>query len=261
MRTKISILGICLLAFTVAAHADDWDRSYQVQGRMQLVVDADDGNVIVSNGADGNVHLHVHSQGWRIGPDEIEVNAQQQGNRVELTLRKHRSGLHFFSTSLEIRVMLPVGSDLDVHTRDGNLEISGIKGTHRLRTGDGNAQVRGVDGSVEVDTGDGNLNVDGRFDVLSARSGDGNIDAVARSGSVMKSGWLLRTGDGNIDIRLPESFAADLDAHTGDGHVHSDFSVTTSTSTNRENDLRGRMNGGGQTLSIRTGDGTIDIRR
>lgn len=262
MRTKIAILGFLLTAFALTAIADDWNRAYQVQGRSQLVVDADDGNVIVSSGADGNVHLSVHSQGWRIAPDEIEVIAQQQGNRVELRLRKHNSGMHVhFHTALEIRVTLPAGSDLDVHTRDGNLEISGINGTHKLRTGDGNADLRGVDGAVDLETGDGNLNVDGRFELLSLRTGDGNIDAVARGGSAMKSAWTLRTGDGNIHLRVPDNFAADVDAHTGDGHVRSDIPVTSNATSNHENDLRGKMNGGGQTLSLRTGDGGIEIRR
>jgi DUF4097 and DUF4098 domain-containing protein YvlB len=262
VRTKPGILFIVLLAFTAAASADDWNRAYKVQGRSQLVVDADDANVTVNSGADGSVHMSVHTQGWRIAPDEIEVNARQEGNRVELTLRKHRSGLLVhFHTSLEIRVTLPAGSDLDIHTRDGNLEVSGIKGTQKLRTGDGNAELRGVEGSVELDTGDGNLDVDGRFEALSLHTGDGNIDAVVRSGSAMKSGWTLRTGDGNIQLRLPENFAADVDAHTGDGHVRSDIPITANVTTGRENDLRGKINGGGQTLSIRTGDGRIEIRR
>ena len=262
MRIRVAILFSLLLAFTAVAIADDWNRAYQVQGRPQLVVDADDGNVIVSSGSDSSVHLSVHSQGWRIAPDEIEVTSQQQGNRVELRLRKHNSGLHVhFHTSLEIRITLPAASDLDIHTRDGNLEVSGIKGMHKLRTGDGNAEIRGVDGTLDLETGDGNLTVDGRFDLLSMHTGDGNIDAVARGGSVMKSAWTLRTGDGNIQLRVPGDFAADLDAHTGDGHVRSDIPVTASATTNRENELRGRMNGGGQTLSLRTGDGTIEIRK
>ena len=262
MRTKIAVLGLFLLTFAVTASADDWNRAYQVQGRPQLVVDADDGNVTVSSGSDGSVRLSVHSIGWRIAPDEIEVTAQQQGNRVELRLRKHNSGLRVhFHTSLEIRVTLPAGSDLDVHTRDGNLDISGVKGTHKLRTGDGNADLRGVDGSVDLETGDGNLNIDGRFDLLSLHTGDGNIDAIARGGSAMKSAWSLRTGDGNIHLRLPDDFAADVDAHTGDGHVRSDIAVTSNAMGNHENDLRGKMNGGGQTLSMRTGDGGIEIRK
>jgi len=43
--------------------------------------------------------------------------------------------------------------------------------------------------------------------------------------------------------------------------VRSDIPITANVTTGRENDLRGKINGGGQTLSIRTGDGGIEIRR
>ena len=76
----------------------------------------------------------------------------------------------------------------------------------------------------------------------------------------MKSGWVLRTGDGNVRLRLPGDFSANLDAHTGDGHVRSDFPISTNASGER-NDLRGKINGGGQTLEIRSGDGTIEIEK
>lgn len=260
MRKSIAVL-LFLLAISTAGFADDWNKSYTVQGRPQLVVDAADGNVTVSPTPGNEVRLSVHSEGFRIAPDEIEITSRQQGNRVELTLRKHNTGFRIhFHTSLEIKVSLPAASDLDVHTRDGNLDIDGIQGTQNLRTGDGNAELRDVAGALQLETGDGNLDVEGRFDVLTLHTGDGNIDAVARAGSAMKSGWVLRTGDGNVHLRLPDNFAADLDAHTGDGHVRSDFPVTTNADRER-NDLRGKLNGGGQTLEIRTGDGSIEILR
>lgn len=256
--------GLLLFVFAIAgmAYGDDWNRGYKVQGRPTLVVDADDGNVIVSGESGNGVHIGVHTEGWRIAPDEIEVNAQQDGNRILVTLRKHKNGIHIhFHTSLEIRVTLPTDSDLDVHTRDGNLEVQRVNGTQKLRTGDGNAFIRDVNGSVDVDTGDGNLNVDGRFEALSLRTGDGNIDAKVRSDSSVKTGWSIRTGDGNINLYLPSNFAADLDAHTGDGHVRSELPVTTTTSSGQQNDLRGKLNGGGLPISIRTGDGNIEIWR
>jgi len=257
-------LGLLFLIFAIAgmAYADDWNRAYQVEGRPQLIVDADDGNVTIHGEGGNGVHINVHSDGWRIAPEEIEVNAQQQGNRITVTLRKHRSALRVhFHTSLEIRVTLPIESDLDVHTRDGNLDVTRIKGAQKLRTGDGNAYLRDADGSLDLDTGDGNLDIDGRFDQLALRTGDGNIDATVRAGSSMKANWTLRTGDGNVHLRVPENLAADIDAHTGDGRVRSDLPLTVNATSGNENDLRGKLNGGGQTLSVRTGDGTIEIRR
>lgn len=262
MRKTFAVVFVVLL-FAAVSFADDWSKNYQVQGRPQLVVEADDGNVTVSPGAGSEVRLSVHTEGFRIAPDQIEISSRQEGNRVELTLRKHNNGHFHFFTSLEIRVSLPAASDLDVHTRDGNLDVSGIQGMQKLRTGDGNAELRGVSGTLDLETGDGNLDIEGRFDTLALHTGDGNIETVVRSGSAMKGGWTLRTGDGNIRIELPSNFAANVDAHTGDGHISSDFPIasTTPTSDSDRQDLRGPLNGGGQILQLRTGDGTIQIRR
>jgi hypothetical protein len=76
----------------------------------------------------------------------------------------------------------------------------------------------------------------------------------------MATGWTLRTGDGNIVLRLADSFAANLSAHTADGHVTIDFPVTMEGSL-RENDVRGKINGGGPILELRSGDGNIELEK
>ncbi len=54
--------------------------------------------------------------------------------------------------------------------------------------------------------------------------------------------------------------AADVDLHTSDGHIDLDMPVTTAGKI-RENEVRGKLNGGGSMLSIRTGDGSIHLRK
>jgi hypothetical protein len=76
----------------------------------------------------------------------------------------------------------------------------------------------------------------------------------------MAGPWHIHTGDGSVSLRLPENFAADLDAHTGDGKITVDFPVTASGSLGGS-ELRGKLNGGGQTLVVRTGDGPIRLHR
>jgi DUF4097 and DUF4098 domain-containing protein YvlB len=135
-----------------------------------------------------------------------------------------------------------------------------VRGEMRLSTGDGNIDASGLDGRFVASTGDGHLKIDGRFDLLDLRTGDGNVDARAAAGSKMAGSWTVRTGDGNVVLRLPEGFQADLDAHTGDGHISMDFPVTVTGSVGRSS-LRGKMNGGGSTLTVRTGDGSIRLER
>jgi hypothetical protein len=117
-----------------------------------------------------------------------------------------------------------------------------------------------VEGSLHIETHDGNVNVTGRLDLLDAHTGDGDIEADVEASSGPQPGWMLRTGDGNVRLRLPSSFAADLDAQSGDGNVHVDFPVASSISSH-ENSVRGKINGGGISLQVRSGDGDIRIAK
>jgi hypothetical protein len=59
---------------------------------------------------------------------------------------------------------------------------------------------------------------------------------------------------------VPGNLAADVDLHTGDGHIDLDLPVTTEGKI-REGEVRGKLNGGGNLLVIRTGDGSIRLRK
>jgi Putative adhesin len=252
---------VFLLVVGVSARADEWNKSFPLTARPTVVLEVDDGRIQVSAGAGKQVSANVSTTGWRIAPGEVQVDARQDGDRVEITVRVPRG--HRFAVGarwVHVQLTVPNESDLNLHTRDGSITADGVKGTQRLRTGDGSIEATRLDGSVNLDTRDGKIRVDGRFDLLEARTGDGSIDADARPGSKMTSGWTLRTGDGTVTLRLPPDLAADLNASTGDGRVHVELPVTMSGSM-RENSVRGKMNGGGPPLEIHSGDGSIRIQR
>ena len=95
---------------------------------------------------------------------------------------------------------------------------------------------------------------------MTLHTDDGNIDGEAEAGSKNNSGWNLHTGDGNVALRLPSDFAADLDAETGDGRVNIVFPLTMNGSV-KERSVRGKINGGGSLLELRTGDGNIELEK
>jgi len=76
----------------------------------------------------------------------------------------------------------------------------------------------------------------------------------------MNSTWVLRTGDGNVDLRLPEGFSAELDVHTGNGNVRLDFPVAA-IGAGRQSSVGGPINGGGQHLGLRSDKGNIMVRK
>ena len=93
---------------------------------------------------------------------------------------------------------------------------------------------------------------------MDLHSGDGHINFTAQPGSKMDRGWLIHTGDGRVEAKLPSDFSAELYAHTGDGHISTEFPVTVSGSMDRGR-MRGKLNGGGELLEISTGDGSIHV--
>ena len=155
-------------------------------------------------------------------------------------------------------MQVPPTSTLDLHSGDGHISVNGISGQARIDTGDGHIDVQNFNGSLRGHTGDGHMTIDGVFTDLDLRTGDGHVDLTVRPGSKLNGGWLIHTSDGSVEAKLPQDLAAELYAHTGDGHITLDMPVTVSGSIEHSR-IRGKLNGGGPLLEITTGDGSIRI--
>jgi hypothetical protein len=69
---------------------------------------------------------------------------------------------------------------------------------------------------------------------------------------------MLHAGDGSVSLELPENLAADLNLHTGDGHISLDVPLAVEGKL-AGNNIRGKLNGGGNPVTIQTGDGSIHL--
>jgi DUF4097 and DUF4098 domain-containing protein YvlB len=252
--------AIVLLSLaSVPVRAEEWTHNYAVSGKPEIAVDTNDGDVEISPGTSEQVNVRVMVRGVKMS--DMQISGKQTGNRLEIKVHKpSRTCIGFCSQEIRIVVQVPRDSDLNLHSGDGNLHVQDIKGRMQLETSDGDMRLRGIEGSLRADTHDGNVDVSGRFDFLNLRTGDGNIDAEINATATPQPGWSVRTGDGNLRLRLPENFAADLSAHTGDGTVRVDVPITTSGAMS-EHSVRGKMNGGGLALELQTGDGNIEVEK
>jgi DUF4097 and DUF4098 domain-containing protein YvlB len=261
VRINVLWVGLILIGAAAGVQAEEWTKTYSVAGRPEVRVNVDDGKIRVATSNEGGVKATVSTCGWKIGPHEVRVEENQNGNRIDIAV-KVPPGPHVMigCKSVEVELVVPAVSDLDLHSKDGSIVADGVKGTERLSTGDGRIEARSIDGALDADTQDGSVNVDGRFDRLTVHTGDGRIDAVARRGSRLNGPWSLITRDGNVNVRLPQDVAAELDARTADGSVNCEFPLAVSSSGDEDaHSVRGNLNGGGPRLEIRTQDGRIDV--
>ena len=257
---RILALAVLLTLSSALVRAEEWEHTYPVTGRPEVVVDTNDGDVEIATGSSQQVGVRVISHGWKLNKD-LTIAGTQAGNRVEIKLhRDNKVCIGFCFQSIRVEITVPRESNLDLHSSDGNLRVDDVRGNLQLETNDGDIRLRGVEGLLHANTHDGNVDVEGRFQLLNIHTGDGNVDARVSAAASPQAGWVLRTSDGNIRLTLPEDFAADIDAHTGDGSVKVDFPITT-TGSSQESTVRGKINGGGISIELQTSDGDVQVEK
>jgi DUF4097 and DUF4098 domain-containing protein YvlB len=255
----VQCLSLILITATLTL-ADEWKKNFTVSGQADLRIDVTDGEVTVHAWERNEINARVTTEGWKIAPSEVRVTDRQAGSRIDIDVRTPRMNISFGRHSVHVELQVPRELRAEIHSGDGRIVVQDLKGEIHLSSGDGSIEADSIDGIFEAKTGDGRIRASGRWNRLDLETHDGSIEAEVRAGSKMSGTWRVRTGDGHVNVRLPENFAADLDAHTGDGKITIEFPTTVSGSLNTS-DLRSKLNGGGETLLVRTGDGPIHIRR
>lgn len=275
------LAGLALVGLAAGpARGDEWSHRYPLKGGADLHVKTDDGSVRIETSDAPEIAARVTTEGWKIAPDEVTITESQSGDRVDIEVRlpKRYGFTGIGHRSVKVVLQVPKRADLDVRTGDGSVEVQpvsgrlsistgdggitvdGLQGEIQLHTGDGSIRATGLAGQLKADTGDGQLNVRGRFDQLDLSTGDGGIEAVVEPGSKVEKAWSLKSGDGGITLRVPEDLGAEIDAHTGDGHIELDKPISVTGSIGRSS-VKGTLGAGGQPLRIHTGDGSIRLQR
>jgi DUF4097 and DUF4098 domain-containing protein YvlB len=257
----VAVFALCVVS-SMAARAEEWTKTYSLTGRPDLRVETSDANIRVTTWDQNTIEAKVITSRYKIGEGGIRVNERQNGNMVEIDVRypHHNFTVEWGQHKVDIIIQMPREGRAELRSGDGKIEVGNLKGEMDLHTGDGSVNLDGVDGKLRASTGDGHIQANGRFDELDLKTGDGHVDVRATNGSALASGWRLETGDGSVSLELPQDLAADVDLHTSDGHIDLDMPVTAEGKL-RQNEIHGKINGGGSLLTIRTGDGSIHLRK
>jgi hypothetical protein len=235
-----------------------WHKSFSLMGRPEIRIAGNyaDVRVYASDRKDIEAVLY---RDRTISADA--VTDRESGNRVELDVRvpnRGEAGSSHDPTVLELKI--PLGCDIDVHSGNGSILVKSVEGKLTLHTENGNIEALGISGTLDIESGHGDLQVDGNVTAVSLHTRTGNIAAQIDPGSKMNSNWVLRTDDGNVDLRLPADFSTDLDVNSRDGNVRLDF-PRAMIGGGGQSTMRGPINGGGQKLEVHSDKGNIMVRQ
>jgi DUF4097 and DUF4098 domain-containing protein YvlB len=297
VRTLAFILATSLAGF--ASVIGTFDRSFQVNGNVDLEVLTRSGDVIVRNGPVGTVSIHAKIESgtsWFGGDHKEDVQQlqsnppiRQNGNSIRIDY------VNINNISIDYEITVPENTAIHSHTGSGDQTIEGLKGSVDLESGSGDLKLARLTGEMHFQTGSGNIRghelsgparikagsgdivVDevGAGDV-EIRTGSGNITvnginggfhAEAGSGDIHGKGlpknmWSVRTGSGNVTLNVPSDAAFDVDISSNSGSVTLGHPVSTTVQGRIEESRKsvvGKVRGGGPMVTVHTGSGDVQV--
>jgi hypothetical protein len=287
----VTMAALTSSACTIDLHGEgavvSEQKTFPATGEVTLRLETFDGAIEVRSWERNEVSVEIlRTANTAEEARALEVRASQDGNRITVEAPNHRTGHNirigaWRSPSVAFIVRAPRRMMLEAATGDGSITVGDLAGTLTLRsgdgairaenlegritasTGDGSISVHDSRGELDVDSGDGSIRLSGYFESLRVHSGDGSVTVDAAEGSEMKDDWSVTTGDGSVRVSLPSRFNAEIDAQSGDGRVTTDWSTERRDDENDEDrrTFRGRLGAGGRKLTIRSGDGSINLSR
>jgi DUF4097 and DUF4098 domain-containing protein YvlB len=202
-----------------------------------------------------NFSAELNTGGGAIAVSQLTGDVRADSGGGDLRFSHLRGGLSARSGGGAIRLEDCDGT-VEITTGGGDILLSKGNGKLRARTGGGRIEVHDFKGDTDVTTGGGQLTLEGINGAVDGQTGGGSISA-SFAGDPLKKITLESSG-GDIDLALPKAAAADIAADTGAGRVTTDLPLDT-TSADDEH-LRGKLNGGGPSIRLRTTSGSIRIR-
>jgi len=296
----VTMLAVVLVgAPAFASVVGTFDRSFQVNGAVDLEVLSRSGDITVHNGAAGTVSIHgkIHvGSSWFSGDHKADVQGiqsnppiRQNGNSIRIDY------INVNNVSIDYEITVPENTAIRAHTGSGDQMVEGLKGNVDLESGSGDMKVARLTGDLHFQTGSGNVrgrelsgparakagSGDIEIEELGAgdveiRTGSGNITvrginggfhAEAGSGDIRGEGspknlWSVRTGSGNVNLRVPSEAAFDVDISTSSGSVNMGHAVATTVQGHvgeSHKSVIGKVRGGGPAISVHTGSGDISV--
>ena len=157
---------------------------------------------------------------------------------------------------------------LGASTGGGQIEVGEAAGVVRAETGGGGIHIVRSIGPTRLDTGSGTIYLTQAENAVRATTGAGGITAWFGRGAKLSGPCRLEAGEGDIVVYLPKMLPITVDAQIelgGDHRVFVDpalpLKVIYGGRDEGRNAIRaeGSLNGGGETLVLRTVSGNIHL--
>jgi len=237
---------------------------YTVSGPPTLVINDASGKIrIVAGSSYSDVTIQAIKQSNFFGnPKDIQVTPSQEGNTITANVQDSGPG------SVNFEVTVPQGTNVQLKTDSGDVDIEGVTGQMTLATNSGDIQTANdtLNGASSLSTNSGDVNVRqttlNNQVTINSNSGDINFD-----GTIGTSGtYQFQTDIGSVNLTVAPTSAFHIDASTNSGSI-GDFPGLNvqkniqGSGAKASGDVGGSSQGPSAKVTITTGSGDINLHQ
>jgi len=238
------------------------------------------GNVEVRN-SEGNVNLSTSGGDIEVLYTDGQITGTTSGGDIDIqyiegnvNVKTSGGSIEFVNINGQTIVGITSGGDIEVEDVRGNMElktsggdliIEDLDGNLIGKTSGGDIKLESVNGNVDISTSAGSIEGKELNGSISAETGSGDIEIVKIWNQSLTNHTInLKTGNGSIDLSLPDKFPATINArilgsHTGHT-IESEFPITLTSNSNKVHGLI--VNGDGTfPIELNTGHGDITLEK
>lgn len=183
-------------------------------------------------------------------PQNFNAELKTSGGDID---GKTLNGKIEFATSGGDVSILDSKGEVSIRTSGGNVKSVNFDGPSTLTTSGGDIVVKNSNGNTEVRTSGGDIKLNVSNGKAIGKTSGGDVDLVYTGNN---EGINLTTSGGDIYVKLPSDFTADLSLVSSGGEVKCDcFPIKVKEI--KESKFYGKLNDGGAKVQCRTSGGDI----
>ena len=234
----------------------DWNWSGRVDRGDAVEIKGINGEINAELARGNEVEVEARLHGRDDDPDEIEMVVLEHANGVTICAvypsedpdepnecrpgGRGRMNVKNNDVSVDFTVRVPAGVHFIGRTVNGDVEAFGMEGDVKAYTVNGGVDVT-TTGLAHASTVNGSITVSmGRADW------DGSLD--------------FNTVNGSVTLEFPGDLECEVSISTVNGHISSDYPLTVHGRFSPRH-MRGTIGDGGRELSVKTVNGSVQIRR
>lgn len=250
--TYLLVFLFVLSQTLLAQKSREEEKTFELSKDGYVSIETYKGSINVETWDKAEVYVHVKieadTDGWsRTDPEEqlenVKIKYDTSKNSVRIESKYDKSNNFWGSENralVHYKIKMPKTANLEIDDYKSDTDIKNLQADIKMETYKGRVNITGLVGEVNLET----------------YKGDAIIDFTE-----LKNSCKLETFKGSMELILPSNSKFDLDIDTDrKGDFDCDFDYS-SNGRNREDIIRGSVNGGGPLVEFETSKGDLRIRK